>query len=172
MLQSMGWQRVGHNWATELNKNQAETSMNWLACCLLPALYHGSHVNFMRISGDIYSTVFPEPGYPCSWSLVNTEVGEMVAMHMPCKRAVLCLQFIHSVTSDSLGPPGLQHTSLSCDLGKTFMKLVSGSSVRGIRIFKLSNSSSSSSFHCLNFLSCRIAPLTVPIWWIWMGFKD
>ena len=49
------------NW-TELNKNQAETNMNWLAC-FLPTLYDGSHVSFMRISGDIYYTVFPEPVY-------------------------------------------------------------------------------------------------------------
>ena len=32
--------------------------------------------------------------------------------------------------------PGLQHASLSCDLGKNFMKVVYGFYVRGIRIFK------------------------------------
>ena len=104
----MGSQRVGHDWATDLN---------WIVCVFpsfslsdpfplssgewgLAHKTHESHVSFYYTTSTF--TVSTENERRDRWCLLS------------CLYAFYSVQFTHSVMSDSLHPHGLQHARPLC----------------------------------------------------------
>ena len=54
VLQFMGSQRVGHDWATELNRADEEMEVcPWSEISIVPAVYSGDWLNHLRTSGSV-----------------------------------------------------------------------------------------------------------------------
>ena len=100
MLQSMGSQRVGHDWATELN------FLLWSSWCWVKFFSTHTHTTlggiFWRFNWSHFSLLF----FICSTSVIPSS---MLLFWM-----IQSVHFSRSVVSDSLWPHGLQHTRLPC----------------------------------------------------------